>query len=370
MIWSAAMKITGRATCVLAAFAILVFPVCAMAQVTGAPLVQWDQLTQSVREINAATKFDDAAAAYAKGCTVNRRSSKLQLAYLKKMLQLGRPDVAQHAAKELSEIDPKCGMAWGTLAYMHARRTHYLAALTPAVKAAELTKDNKSIIENAAQLVAWYEAAKRGSVSADIQRTIKALPSSRKQFAAAYKRAKESFKKLGDVKAKKENEAQEAQAEAQKVEAQGKALADKLKSAGRGYDQQVKQLRDARRDLSRAQYDISRATDYRARQSAQQRIAGIVRRIRDIQQTMRQQESEGLKIRKEMEKVQKDAQSKRYQANKLSREAKAVAEGMPASFGWLPPAVDGVVTPDATLAKPASSGRKTPPAGSSYLVPK
>ncbi len=363
------MKTTCQTTCALAVLAALVFPFCATAQVSGIPAVEWDKLTQAVKTIETAKTFDTAAAAYAKGCAVNRRSSKLQLAYLKKMLQLGRLDVAQNAAKELLELDPKCGLACGTVAYTHAKKTHYLPALTPAVKAAEIERDNKSIISNAAQLIAWYEAAKRGNINAETQRTIKALPSSSKAFAAAYKRAKESVKKLADIKATKDKEAQQALAEAEKVESEAKGLSDKLKSAGRTYDQQATQLSNARRDLSRAQYDANRNTDYQSRQSAQRRIDSIYRRIRSIQQTMRQQEDAGLKIKKELNKVRKDAQSKRYQASKISREAKAVAEGMPASFGWLPPAVDGVITPDATIAKPKAGGTKTLPPGSSYLVP-
>jgi len=363
------MKITRQTACVVAALSALVFPLCATAKVSGIPAVKWDELTRAVKAVEAAGTFDTATAAYAKGCTINRRSSKLQLAYLKKMLQLGRPDVAEKAATELLEFDPKCGLALGTVAYMHARETHYLPALTPAVKAAEIERDNKSIISNAAQLVAWYEAAKRGTVDAATQRTIKALPSSSKQFAADYKRAREGIKKLGDIKAEKDKEAQQALAEAEKVESEAQSLSDKLKSVGKTYDQQVKQLRDARRDLSRAQDDINRTTSYESRRSAERRIESIVRRIRDIQRTMRQQEDAGIKIKKELEKVRKDAQSKRFLAGKLTREAKAVVEGMPANFGWLPPAVDGVVTPDATIAKPKTVGTNTSPPGSSYLVP-
>jgi len=363
------MKIALQTLCVAAVLSALFFPFYATAKVSGIPAVEWDALTQAVKAIEAAGTFDTATAAYAKGCTINRRSSKLQLAYLKKMLQLGRPDVAKKAATELLEIDPKCGLALGTIAYMHARKTHYLPALTPAVKAAEIERDNKSIIANAAQLVAWYEAAKRGTVDADTRRTIKALPSSSKQFAADYKRAKEGIKKLGDIKAKKDKEAQQALAEAEKVESEAKSLSDKLKSAGKTYDQQVKQLNDAKRDLSRAQYDINRSTSYQSRQSAQRRIDGIIRRIRDIQRTMQKQEDAGRKLKNELEKVRKNARSKRYEAGKLTREAKAVAEGMPTNFGWLPPAVDGVVTPDATIAKPNTGVTKTPKPGSSYLVP-
>ncbi len=363
------MKMTCRTACIVVAFSTLIFPLCATGDVSGIPAVKWDELTLAVRAIESSATFDAAAAAYAKGCSINRRSSKLQLAYLKKTLRLGRPDVASNAARELTDLDANCGLAWGTLAYMHARKSRYLVALTPAVKAAEYESQNKSIVSNAAQLVAWYEAAKRGNIGADIQQTIKALPSSSKPFAAAYKRAKESFKKIDLLKAAKDEQAQQALAEADKVDVKAKALSTKLKSAGRAYDAQAQQLRSATQQLSRAQNEANCATDFQARQSAQRRAASIYPRIRSIRQTMKKQEDAGLKIKKELNATRKDAQSKRSQANKLSRQAKAVADGMPPHFGWLPPAVDGVVTPDATIAKPKTPKGKTHTPGSSYLLP-
>jgi len=369
------MKIIRQIATRMAALAVLALPVCAMAQpaVGGLAGLEVDELTKCVNAIESATLPDTAASAYAKGCTINRRSSKLQLAYLRKMLQLGRPDIGQFAAGELSVIDPKSGLAWGTLAYMQTKKAQYLAALTPAVKAAELEPKNEPICQNAAQLVAWYEAGKRGSVDAEIARTMKDLPSASKEFAAAYKRAKEAFKKLADAKADKDKQANLAEAVAKKAEDEYKKYSDQLKSAGRTYDQTVRQLRDAQQELDRTNINTNinnpHRGGYNPQQNNQQQRDNIQRRINDIQGNLRRQEDEGRKIRSELEKAKREAISKREIAAKLTREAKKLAESMPDNFGWLPPAVDGVVTPDATVAKPASTGRKPAEPASSYLVP-
>ena len=369
------MKIVRRIAARMAALAVLALPVCAMAQpAAGGPAgLEVDELTKCVQAIESATLPDTAASAYAKGCTINRRSSKLQLAYLRKMLQMGRPDIAQFAAGELSVIDPKSGMAWGTLAYMQTKKAQYLAALTPAVKAAEFEPKNDPICQNAAQLVAWYEAGKRGSIDAEIARTMKDLPSASKEFAAAYKRAKEGFKKLADVKADKDKQASLAEAVAKMAEAEYKKFSDQLKTAGRAYDQTVRQLQDAQQELDRTNININinnpHKGGYNPQQNNQQQRDNIQRRINDIQGNLRRQEDEGKKIRNEVDKAKREALSKRDQAAKLTREAKKVAEGMPDNFTWLPPAVDGVVTPDAMVAKPASTGQKPAKPASSYLVP-
>jgi len=367
------MKITSRITAWMAALVVLALTVCATAQIGPAGL-EVDEFTKIVQSIDSATTPDAAANAYAKGCTMNRRSSRLQLAYLRKMLQLGRPDIAQFPAGELSTIDPKAGLAWGTLAYMQAKKAQYLAALTPAVKAAELEPKNEPICLDAAQLVAWYEAGKRGSVAADIVKTMKDLPSASKEFAAAYKRAKEAFKKLADAKADKDKQANLAEAVAKQAEAEYKKYADQLKSAGQAYNKECNRLQDAQQELNRLDSNNynnnnSRHGRFNPQPNNQSQRDSIQRRINDIQKNLRQQENEGKKIRNEMEKAQKEALAKRQQATKLAGEAKKLADGMPDNFGWLPPAVDGVATPDATVAKPASTGQKAAGPASSYLVP-
>src|SRR5664280_1327048 len=132
------------------------------ADATASPGVTWDELTQAIRNIQLAARPDDAAAAYAQGCNVNRASVKLQDTYLKKQLKLGRPDLGNAPAQELTQIDPKNAIAWGNISYLMAKRgpVSYLLALTDGLRAIDLDPQNPGICQDVAQLVCWYGADK------------------------------------------------------------------------------------------------------------------------------------------------------------------------------------------------------------------
>ena len=334
--------------------------------------VEWDELTKAVRAIQRAGSTEEAMAAYAKGCTVNRQDAKLQDAYMRRMLKFGRPDVAYYPAQELTKLDAKNGIAWGVIGYTQARRKQYLPAFVTCMKAADLARDNPSICQNAAQLLAWYGGAQRAPVRADTAELAKKFKSSSysgQVFAAAYKKARASYAKLDQEKDAKKKEATVVEQEAKKLDAEVKKLKDNLRSRGRTYDSERRRLHQAERSMAHAEDQIRRSRDYRSRQSAERRRDQLARQIRDTRRSLSRHYSEGKKIRTQLDGIEKKQRSKRSQANRMLREAEAVAQGMPSAFTWQPPAVDGVVTPDATLAKvkPKSTGKTTPK--SSYLVP-
>jgi hypothetical protein len=338
----------------------------------GLPGVEWDELTKAVRAIQRAGSTDEATAAYTKGCTVNRLDPRLQDAYMCRMLKFGRPDVAYHPAQELTKLDAKNGVAWGVIGYTQARRKQYLVAFVNCMKAADLARDNPSICHNAAQLLAWYGGAQRAPVRADTAELAKKFKSSSysgQVFAEAYKKARASYAKLDQEKDVKKKEATAVEQEAKKLDAQVKKLKDDLRSRGKTYDSERRRLRQAEQSLSHAEDQIHRSRDYRSRQSAERRRDQLIRQIRDTRRSLSRHYSEGKKIRSQLDDLEKKQRSKRSQANRMLREADAVAEGMPSAFTWQPPAVDGVVTPDATVAKatPNSTGKTTPK--TSYLAP-
>ena len=206
-------------------------------------------------------------------------------------------------------------------------------------------------------------------MDAKTKQAIKDLPSSSKQFAAAYKRAKDGIGKLDSLKDDKKKLVAEAVKEAEKAEKERDDQAKKLESAGKDYAKTQKQRDDAVKEADRAAYEARRTTSYESQRSAERRRDAALRRVRELNRTLARQEAEGKKIRKEWLTASKDATAKRTAANKLAQDVQKVAAGMPTSYGWLPPAVDGVCTPDATLAKhPTKPGKATQP-DSSYLVP-
>jgi len=348
--------------------------VAAQAAPGGLPGVEWDELTKAIQEIEAAAKPDQAMAAYARGCTQNRQSVKLQKAYMRRMLKFGRPDLAYNPAKELTQLEPRDAVAWGVIGYKFAKQGQYVTAMPGAFKAVTLEPENPSICQNAAQLLVWYEGAQRSPVSAQVRSLmtkVKRLTGTSKVLASAYKSAKQRYTKLDKDKGAKKKAADEATNEAKKAHQKYEQLQDKLKTAGRSYDSEKRRYDRLRYDVARAEDQIRRARDHRARISAERRRESVVRSIRSSQDNVRKHLRDGKKIRDDMKKAKDEHESKRSKANRLHREAAAVADGVPDTFGWLPPAVDGVVTPDAAVAagKPRSASRKPVKPSSSYLAP-
>lgn len=361
---------------IAAAAAVLIAgPAVGLAQAAAPPPgIEWDALTKAIHKIQKARSHDEAAAAYASGCSINRQSVELQTAYMRRQLQLGRPDTAWHAAKVLLQLRPRTGLAQGVVAYMFAKRDNYAAAFPPGVQAAELEKENPSICQNAAQLLAWHEGAKRKAPLTDLTLTLKKLKSSStsgKLFADAYRKARRDYAKLDDEKKQKKAKADEAEEEAKKIKEEGQKLARDLDGRKRRYDSEARRIRSRQRELERVEHEVARSGDYNQRRSLERRRDSTRRNLRRAQDSLSKTRSEARKIKKQLDALEERYKSKLAAANRLRREANAAMEGVPVSFKWQPPAVDGVVTPDALVAKakpkPRTSAKDRPV--KTYLAP-
>jgi len=365
------MRTSPLLSVAMAGAVLLSFGPRAFTQVPGA---EWDEMTKALRAIQSATTADEAAAAYARGCTQNRQSVKLQDAYLRKTLKLGRPDRAWRPAKELTTLAPKNGMAWGVLGYKQAKDERYIAAIGPALRAAEFEPENTSICQNAAQLLVWYEGGKRLAVDADTSGRMKRLKSpatSGKVFAKAYKAAKSAYTKLGrDVTAKKK-EADAASKEADALEQKYEKLRKDLQAKGKKYDAERKKIYSAKRSIARTEDSMRRSTNYNSRIAAERSRERAYRQLREAERDARNSLRDGKKIKENLKDAEKAYKNKKEHAARLRREAAKVTDGVPSTFGWLPPAVDGVVTPDATVAgaRPRPAAKGTAPPAASYLAP-
>jgi tetratricopeptide (TPR) repeat protein len=118
-----------------------------------------ERLAEAVRAIRQAGDVRSAAAAYARGRAVENLNADVLDAYVRKTLQLGRPDLAYYAAAVLVRVRPDSGTAWGVVGYVRGREGRFAAALEATVRAAELLPDDPSIQNNAGQLIAMYDLA-------------------------------------------------------------------------------------------------------------------------------------------------------------------------------------------------------------------
>ena len=313
------------------------------------PGIQWDKLTQAIKTIETAKEVKQVAAAYAEGCTVNRKSVKLQRAYMRRMLKLGRPDVAYHAAQMLVQIEPRNGLAWGTVGYVQASGGQLAQGLVPCLKGAQLEPGNPSIAQNAAQILAWYEGTAKRPKLADAGKqvldSVKSASSRGGALAKAYRSAKAVYAKLADERKEAEQHVSEAEAEAKKVEQALEKVATTIRARGKSYESEERGIYSLRRSLARTEYNLSRTGDYHRRQSLERGRERIIRSIRDKQRNCRKLLDEGKKLQKDKHALMSKLRVRRDKVAALRRESDRIAAGVPRAFRWQPPAVDGVVTP-------------------------
>jgi hypothetical protein len=152
-----------------------------------------------VREaISSIEKAPDPSAvveAYAKA--TEKDSVPLKQAYVKRLVTLGVPELAETQARDLSRRGPEDGLAWAVVAFMDARRNNTPAALKDIVTAAGRLPEDPFVERTAAQIIAYYEVyADRnkidGALRDSVEQTRQAL-SAKPTFAQAYQQAKQSY---------------------------------------------------------------------------------------------------------------------------------------------------------------------------------
>lgn len=170
------------------AFVVLLAGSAASAQVASAPtststastsatrtarLISEIQLQQQIDIIQEAKDAGTALSAYAKGQVIDGRNVELNRAYTRRMLQLGLPLRVQASALIMTQVDPTDPLGWAVSGYCSARSGDYAAAVNALVKATALDGKDPSTRKNLGQLLAWYDAQKsKPSISGTTQRII------------------------------------------------------------------------------------------------------------------------------------------------------------------------------------------------------
>jgi hypothetical protein len=156
-----------------------------------------DAVAPYIQSIEQATDPSALISAYANGFAADRTSLKLHLAYIRKMIDFGMPEMAYHQAELAANLDPRNGLVRGVLAYVNAKRGLMPEALSEIVQAATLSPDQPFVQRTAGELLAWYDRnflnlkiADSTKVSLDSTRNALA---SRAPFAQAYEEAKKAL---------------------------------------------------------------------------------------------------------------------------------------------------------------------------------
>ncbi|MBI5724666.1 MAG: hypothetical protein HZA50_11955 [Planctomycetes bacterium] len=125
-------------------------------QPKAAPTVE-QRLAPFIAAIKETKDPATALTCYVKGCSIDNTSLAIHETYMKRMLSLGLPQYAEMPAKVLVNLDPRNGTAWGVIGCMNGKRGDYGAALPACIRAAALLPNDAGIMNNAGQLMVWYE---------------------------------------------------------------------------------------------------------------------------------------------------------------------------------------------------------------------
>ena len=143
--------------------------------------------------LRAAANPSAAVDAYARAATTQPGNIDLEKAYIRKMVDLNVPEMADLQARNLVQRDGSDGLAWAVVAYMAAARGAPAAAIMNLKTAIQQSPDDPFVLRTAAQVVAWYDAqTDRSMLSKDDTQTlewIRAQGAGRPAYADAYRAA-------------------------------------------------------------------------------------------------------------------------------------------------------------------------------------
>ncbi len=138
-----------------------------------------------------------AVAAYAAAKSVLPDSSKIDQAYLRRMVDFGLPQMADAQARMLVQHDPKDGLAWGVIAFSLATRGQTADALKDIATAARYLPDDPFIQRTAGQLLAWYDTVADKSTLPDVIKNsvqgVRSEMAAQRAYVDAYQAARATY---------------------------------------------------------------------------------------------------------------------------------------------------------------------------------
>jgi hypothetical protein len=247
----------------------------------------------------------------------------------------------------------------------------YPQALANGLRAIDLEPENIGICQDVAQLMAWWEDNKSPSLDLDAMSILKKITenlSYSKEYTKAYKIAKDGYGQLDIDKQSKKKEADEVIADAKKFEMKCKQLNETLRAKGKAYDAAIRRIDTINDQINRSQDELARSTDYRQRDNINNSQRNLQQQLKTARSDADKLLSDGKDMRKEADDTKKDWEIKKDHASKLQRMANS-ADDLPTCFGWVPPAVDGIITPDLTVNNIVKIKTTSAPVKNSYLAP-
>lgn len=140
---------------------------------------------------------DPSAAVEAYANAPARDSVALKQAYVKRLISLGVPEMAEAQARDLVKRRPDDGMAWAVVAYMDARRGKTSDSMEDIVLAVRRAGDDPFVQRTAGQILAHYDLTgdrtKVSNAVADSVEDARKTLDKKPEFTQAYQRARDAY---------------------------------------------------------------------------------------------------------------------------------------------------------------------------------
>jgi len=153
--------------------------------------------TTALEAIRQAADPSAVVAAFAAGSAQVADDPKLVDAYVKRMVDLGVPEMAYHQAQALATMEPENGTAWAVVAYVDARKNNMPDALTAIERAARYAPDNLFVNRTAGGIIAWADSAagQTALTASDVAKVdnLRNLVANRPGFSTAYQAARQAY---------------------------------------------------------------------------------------------------------------------------------------------------------------------------------
>lgn len=157
------------------------------------------RLTPLVQSIQQAETASEAVDAYAAALSEAPDGGVLfEETYMRRMIELGAPHLAEAQAEDLLSRNPENGLAWAVLAYSSGAANDTSAALAEIATAMNFAPNDEFVQRTAGQLIAWYDVLGKPDELPDKElrdalEHIRADFKGRQAFAAAYNAAREVY---------------------------------------------------------------------------------------------------------------------------------------------------------------------------------
>ncbi len=321
------------------------------------PATRPGRLALLMDALRDAEKPGDAAGAYARANAISPDSLLLHELYMRRMLTFGLPQIAVHPARRLIGLGADSGLAYAVVGYNHGQEEELPDAFSATLRAAELIPDNPGVLNNAGQLVGWYESqVNPPKVSAASRRILDAKRGQlmeQKEFRDAYERVTGAYGRVSDALTDLDERIEDARAELRNAQAVALELDEQLRAINDEIDDHERAIDDLRRELiyvyvrPRVYYDED--DYYRRRYYRRPRTGRLRDEIHDLidehEDAIDDLEDEAAAIRRRGGPVLARLERQRGRLDELTAEREQVLEGFQRHFRWDPPAVDGEITP-------------------------